>query len=80
MVEVTTQGGDTIEIPALPLEMAGRRLGRRLDVPRLGEHSASIATELGYEQELIEALVADGILGVEDEARRELSPSTPAEG
>jgi crotonobetainyl-CoA:carnitine CoA-transferase CaiB-like acyl-CoA transferase len=80
MVEVTTQGGDTIEIPALPLEMAGRRLGRRLDVPRLGEHSASIAAELGYGQELIEALVADGILGVEDEARRELAPTTPAEG
>ena len=48
-------GGDTMpRSPRLPLEMAGRRLGRRLDVPRLGEHSASIAAELGYGQELIE--------------------------
>ncbi|MBV9568729.1 MAG: CoA transferase, partial [Hyphomicrobiales bacterium] len=70
MIEVTTQNGAAIEIPALPLEMAGRRLGRHLDVPRLGEHSEEIAAELGYERELIEELVAEGILGTEDEVRR----------
>jgi crotonobetainyl-CoA:carnitine CoA-transferase CaiB-like acyl-CoA transferase len=68
MIEVTTQAGGPIEIPALPLEMGGRRFGRRLDVPRLGEHSAAIAAELGYERELIEELVAEGILGVEDKS------------
>ena len=75
MIEVTTQNGNKIEIPALPLEMAGRRLGRRLDVPRLGEHSAAIAAELGYERDLIEELVAEGILGIEDEPRRAREPS-----
>ena len=50
MIEVTTQRGNKIDIPAMPLEMAGRRLGRHLDVPRLGEHSAAIAAELGYER------------------------------
>jgi crotonobetainyl-CoA:carnitine CoA-transferase CaiB-like acyl-CoA transferase len=80
MIEVTTQRGNKIDIPALPLEMAGRRLGRYLDVPRLGEHSAAIAAELGYERKLIEELVAEGILGIEDEARRapESSPLTQA--
>ncbi len=75
MIEVTTQRGNKIDIPALPLEMAGRRLGRHLDVPRLGEHSAAIAAELGYERKLIEELVAEGILGIEDEARRAPEPS-----
>jgi crotonobetainyl-CoA:carnitine CoA-transferase CaiB-like acyl-CoA transferase len=79
MVEVTTQRGSKIGIPALPLEMAGRRLGRHLDVPRLGEHSAAIAAELGYERELIEELVAEGILGVEEEARRAPEPSSVAQ-
>jgi crotonobetainyl-CoA:carnitine CoA-transferase CaiB-like acyl-CoA transferase len=75
MIQVTTQKGNKIDIPALPLEMAGRRLGRHLDVPRLGQHSAAIAAELGYERELIEELVAEGVLGVEDEARRAREPS-----
>ncbi len=75
MIDVTTQSGSKIAIPALPLEMAGRRLGRHLDVPRLGEHSSAIAAELGYERELIEELVAEGILGTEDESRRSPEPS-----
>ncbi|MBV9754998.1 MAG: CoA transferase [Hyphomicrobiales bacterium] len=76
MIDVTTQNGGTIEIPALPLEMAGRRLGRRLDVPRLGEHSEEIAAELGYERELIGELVAEGILGIEDGVGRAPEPSS----
>jgi crotonobetainyl-CoA:carnitine CoA-transferase CaiB-like acyl-CoA transferase len=78
MVEVTAQDGGSIPIPALPLEMAGRRFGRHLDVPRLGEHSGAIAAELGYERELIEELVAEGILGVEDGARPAPSHSPAA--
>jgi crotonobetainyl-CoA:carnitine CoA-transferase CaiB-like acyl-CoA transferase len=69
MVEVTKPDGGSMPVPALPLEMAGRRFGRRLDIPRLGEHSEAIAAELGYERELIEELVAEGVLGVDDEAQ-----------
>ncbi len=68
MVEVTKPDGGSMPVPALPLEMAGRRFGRRLDIPRLGEHSEAIAAELGYERELIEELVAEGVLGVDDRA------------
>ena len=75
MIEVTTQNGATIEIPSLPLEMAGRRLGRRLDVPRLGEHSGEIAAEMGYERELIDALVAEGVLGIEDDVEHAPAPA-----
>jgi crotonobetainyl-CoA:carnitine CoA-transferase CaiB-like acyl-CoA transferase len=65
MVEVTKADGGSMPVPALPLEMAGSRLARRLDVPRLGEHSREIADELGYGQGEIDELVAKAILGVE---------------
>ncbi|HEX9463870.1 MAG TPA: CaiB/BaiF CoA-transferase family protein [Alphaproteobacteria bacterium] len=65
MVEVTLPDGRTMPIPALPLEMSGQRLGRRLDVPRAGEHSAAIAAELGLAPELIQELIADKVLGVD---------------
>jgi len=70
MVEVGTPDGGSMPIPALPLEMAGRRFGRRLDVPRLGEHSAEIAAELGYTSQEVEKLVAEGVLRLDDRASR----------
>jgi crotonobetainyl-CoA:carnitine CoA-transferase CaiB-like acyl-CoA transferase len=66
MVEVTMPDGRTTPLPALPLEMGGKRFGRRLDVPRLGEHSAEVAEEIGYEAKVIEELIAEGVLGVEE--------------
>jgi crotonobetainyl-CoA:carnitine CoA-transferase CaiB-like acyl-CoA transferase len=46
----------------LPIEIDGERLGARLDLPQAGEHSASIAAELGYSPEEIHRLVDDGII------------------
>jgi hypothetical protein len=40
-------------------------LKKRLDIPRVGEHSADIASELGCEPALIEELIAEGVLGVD---------------
>jgi len=65
MVEVTLADGRTTSLPALPLEMNGRRFGRRLDLPRVGEHSAAIARELGYGEAEIAALKAEGVLGLD---------------
>jgi crotonobetainyl-CoA:carnitine CoA-transferase CaiB-like acyl-CoA transferase len=79
MVEVSKADGGTMPIPALPLEMAGRRFGRRLDVPRLGEHSAQIAAELGYEPQMIEELAAEGVLTLGDPAPSAAAPKL-AEG
>jgi crotonobetainyl-CoA:carnitine CoA-transferase CaiB-like acyl-CoA transferase len=64
MIEVALPRGGTTPIPALPIEMNGRRLKKRLDIPRVGEHSADIASELGWAPELIEELIAEGVLGV----------------
>jgi hypothetical protein len=52
-------------VPALPLEMKGHRFGRRLDIPRVGEHSASIAEGLGYGPDEIGRLAEAGILGLD---------------
>jgi crotonobetainyl-CoA:carnitine CoA-transferase CaiB-like acyl-CoA transferase len=65
MIEVALPQGGTTPIPALPIEMNGQRLKKRLDIPRVGEHSAAIAGELGCEPALIEELIAEGVLGVD---------------
>ena len=63
MVEVSLPDGRKTSLPALPLELDGRRLGLRLDVPRAGEHSITIAEEIGLDRRDIDALRRDGIIG-----------------
>ena len=63
MVEVSLPGGGTTLLPALPLEFGGERFGRRLDIPKAGEHSAEIAAEIGLDREGIDAMRRDGIIG-----------------
>ncbi|HUC60352.1 MAG TPA: CaiB/BaiF CoA-transferase family protein [Alphaproteobacteria bacterium] len=63
MIEVSLPDGGSTRLPALPLELGGARLGRRLDVPRAGEHSKAVAEELGLERSEIDELVRIGVLG-----------------
>ncbi len=63
MVDVTLDNGATMPVPALPIEMDGHRLGRRLDAPRVGEHSEAVARELGLEAAEIKALFDEKIIG-----------------
>ena len=62
MMEISLGDGRTTKVPALPLQMNGRRFGRRLDVPRVGEHGPAIAQELGYTPDAIAALEEEGVL------------------
>jgi crotonobetainyl-CoA:carnitine CoA-transferase CaiB-like acyl-CoA transferase len=64
MIEIALPQGGSTPIPALPIEMDGRRLGKRLDIPHVGEHSAAVASELGCEPALIAELIAEGVLGI----------------
>ncbi|MEJ0069853.1 MAG: CaiB/BaiF CoA-transferase family protein [Pseudomonadota bacterium] len=57
----TPDGGQTV-IPALPLEMDGKRLGVRLDVPEFAEHTRPLLQELGYDDAEIERLLAEGVV------------------
>ena len=63
MIEVTLPDGRTARTPALPMELSGKRLTRRLDLPRLGEHTAAILDEIGCTREEIAALVQEGVVG-----------------
>ena len=59
--------GQTAQLPALPIEIGGNRLGLRKDIPRYGADSDQILTELGYSadeiQILKEAAVVDSSVG-----------------
>ena len=52
-----TVNGRTIHAPALPLEFDGRRLGKRADPPRIGEHGAELLREIGCSPADIERLL-----------------------
>jgi crotonobetainyl-CoA:carnitine CoA-transferase CaiB-like acyl-CoA transferase len=49
-------------VPLLPLKLRGERLGLRLNPPKLDEHSDAILSDLGYSQDEIAAMRADGTL------------------
>jgi crotonobetainyl-CoA:carnitine CoA-transferase CaiB-like acyl-CoA transferase len=51
-------------VPALPLELGGRRLGKRSDPPRVGEHGRHLLAELGYAAAEIDALAAQRIVAL----------------
>jgi crotonobetainyl-CoA:carnitine CoA-transferase CaiB-like acyl-CoA transferase len=55
-VEVTLSNGVKTEVPTLPFEYAGTRLGLYRDLPQIGEHNDAVARELGYSDEALERL------------------------
>ena len=57
--------GERTRLPALPLEMSGRRFGIHHDVPRAGQHSREVLRALGYADTDIDALVEQGVIGAE---------------
>jgi len=61
--DITLESGKAAKVPILPLEMNGRRFGARLDVPRLGSHTADLLAELGYPDAAIRALIESKIVG-----------------
>jgi crotonobetainyl-CoA:carnitine CoA-transferase CaiB-like acyl-CoA transferase len=68
-IDVTLEDGRDTWLPALPLELDGRRPGGGLGPPGLGEHTAEVAEELGYSSEEIASLVDAGVLAIADAAQ-----------
>jgi crotonobetainyl-CoA:carnitine CoA-transferase CaiB-like acyl-CoA transferase len=71
MVGVSLPDGRKMPMPALPLEMNGRRFGLRRDIQRVGESSAEIAAEIGFAPDEIADLQTANILGTGNLARSE---------
>ena len=46
----------TIHVPALPVELGGKRFGKRADPPRVGEHGGELLAELGCSPQEIQSL------------------------
>ncbi|MBM4197675.1 MAG: CoA transferase [Gammaproteobacteria bacterium] len=57
--------GTKTRLPALPLEMGGRRFGIHRDVPRAGQHTREVLAEAGYSAGEIDGLIARRAVGAE---------------
>jgi len=58
----TRVAGKTISVPALPLELDGKRLPKRADPPAIGEHGMELLAGLGCSPGEIEQLQQNGIV------------------
>jgi crotonobetainyl-CoA:carnitine CoA-transferase CaiB-like acyl-CoA transferase len=60
LVPVTMpHSGIKTKVPGLPIEMDGARLGARLDIPKIGEHTREVLVSLGYEEAAVAQLIKD---------------------
>jgi crotonobetainyl-CoA:carnitine CoA-transferase CaiB-like acyl-CoA transferase len=60
----TKVNSKTIRVPALPLALDGKRLGKRADPPRVGEHGRAVLEQLGYSRADIDALAAQRVVAL----------------
>lgn len=65
LLDITLPDGTPTKLPALPLEMAGRRFGVRRDLPGIGADARDVLGELGYAAAEIDRLIADKIIVTE---------------
>ena len=56
------RAGEKTRLPALPLEMDGRRFGVHRDVPRAGQHTREVLGEAGYTEAEIGSLLSRKIV------------------
>ena len=62
LLDVTTPEGQATRLPALPVQMDGKRPGLRRDVPKQGEHTRAIMQELGMADADIDKLINERVL------------------
>ena len=58
--DITLMNGIKTQVPALPIEVDGRRLGTRIDLPQVGQHTRELLAGIGYAESAIDKMIADG--------------------
>lgn len=56
LLNVELPNGQSALLPALPISMAGKRLGLRRSVPKAGQHSREVLSQLGLTEAQIDSL------------------------
>ena len=79
MLDVTDPATGPTRVPALPVELDGRRPGLRLDVPRRGEHGAALLAELGFDEAAIAAMAEQGVVALDPDAGAAAPAPSPRE-
>ncbi|MEH6586064.1 MAG: CaiB/BaiF CoA-transferase family protein [Halioglobus sp.] len=62
LLDVTLSNGDTIKLPALPIEFDGQKSGLERDLPAPGAGAREHLEKLGLESTMIEQLIAQGVM------------------
>jgi crotonobetainyl-CoA:carnitine CoA-transferase CaiB-like acyl-CoA transferase len=60
----TKVNAKTIRVPALPLELEGKRLKKRSDPPAIGQHAEQLLSELGYSNADLKRLKDEGVVAL----------------
>jgi len=62
LLEMELPDGQTTRLPAMPVELSGRRLGKLRNPPRSGEHTRDVLSEAGLSDSEIGSLLERGIV------------------
>jgi crotonobetainyl-CoA:carnitine CoA-transferase CaiB-like acyl-CoA transferase len=62
LAPITMPDGTATKVPILPIEMDGHRLGVRLDLPKVGEHTRGILASIGYAEREIDELATAKVI------------------
>ena len=62
LAPITLPDGTATKVPILPIEMDGHRLGVRLDLPKVGEHTREVLESIGYDAREIDELNATKVI------------------
>ena len=62
LLDITLPNGEAARVPGLPIVLGGKRLGVRLNVPRIGEHTRPLLRELGFSDDALDVLEASGVI------------------
>ncbi|WP_298487455.1 CaiB/BaiF CoA-transferase family protein [uncultured Maribacter sp.] len=65
LMEVDMGGGKITKLPKFPIEYKGTRVEKRLDPPKIGEHTTEVLKGLNIDDATIEKMIAEGIIKTE---------------